>query len=484
MEEHKNKPKRVHRKSHGVISFRNLARTIADRWKLIDVPSKRILEHFASQEKQKYSREFKAWKARKKEREAARAAQVRSTVGASAAPVSTTPNGGLASDGSNTERDKKRKAAPGAQSNSVETSSVAPSLQQADAIAALGPDLHARIQQLLQGAGPTVPQSPGGNVPVTRLQVLQQMLSQVNGQIHHLGGGETQFSSPPAHPQFHAIQQRAFTQPELYLQGNAVGPQGLSAVPQSGGNSVDGVDPNILALLASLQQSQERRASFSQDHLSLFLLNQQLKEQNDQSVPQGATSPTYPSVTSTESTQGNPLQSLMLLQQQQHEQQQQLLKSQTQAATSQPTNDSGMGLSMEMLVAAMGRRQQEDQMMNQQQQSQTTPSPAAIEQALALLKQSLSSNLNDQHSSANSMPASSQGNPASLTANQLANGTTDASQPFAYPDLARTNNNLVNLKSMLASTFSVGREGTPGAQMDTRKGQQSPTSRADRKEGG
>ena len=55
--------KRQHRKAHGKISFRELARVIAKRWKTLDEPSRRILEAQAQVEKQVYQGNMKAFKA-------------------------------------------------------------------------------------------------------------------------------------------------------------------------------------------------------------------------------------------------------------------------------------------------------------------------------------------------------------------------------------------------------------------------------------
>ena len=69
---HANRGKRAHRKSHGKISFRDLARTIAARWKKIDEAPKAVFDNQAMIEKEKYSRAYKAWKARQKARDKAR----------------------------------------------------------------------------------------------------------------------------------------------------------------------------------------------------------------------------------------------------------------------------------------------------------------------------------------------------------------------------------------------------------------------------
>jgi len=60
--EHKARPKRPHRKSHGKISFLELARQIAARWKKIDASTKRIFEAQAIYEKEDYAQRFQEWK--------------------------------------------------------------------------------------------------------------------------------------------------------------------------------------------------------------------------------------------------------------------------------------------------------------------------------------------------------------------------------------------------------------------------------------
>ena len=65
----KSREKRPHRKSHGRISFGDLARTIADKWKSIDPQSKAIFDQYADVDMLRYRKEVKMWKD-KKEREA------------------------------------------------------------------------------------------------------------------------------------------------------------------------------------------------------------------------------------------------------------------------------------------------------------------------------------------------------------------------------------------------------------------------------
>jgi hypothetical protein len=59
--EHKFKPKRAHRKSHGKIGFRELARTIAGRWKALGAETRKVLDHQAQVEKQEHAKQFKLW---------------------------------------------------------------------------------------------------------------------------------------------------------------------------------------------------------------------------------------------------------------------------------------------------------------------------------------------------------------------------------------------------------------------------------------
>lgn len=66
------KEKRSHRKTHGKISFGDLARRIAQRWKQLDEESKRIFDGSAAIEKDRYRRELAEWtKHQKKWKDAA-----------------------------------------------------------------------------------------------------------------------------------------------------------------------------------------------------------------------------------------------------------------------------------------------------------------------------------------------------------------------------------------------------------------------------
>ena len=60
---------RRHRKTHGQISFGDLARRIADKWKTIGKNQKTLFDHYASLDMKRYRRDVAIWKA-KKEREA------------------------------------------------------------------------------------------------------------------------------------------------------------------------------------------------------------------------------------------------------------------------------------------------------------------------------------------------------------------------------------------------------------------------------
>lgn len=51
-----------HRKTHGKIGFADLARVIADKWKLLDVADKGAFESRANAEKERYRSELDAWK--------------------------------------------------------------------------------------------------------------------------------------------------------------------------------------------------------------------------------------------------------------------------------------------------------------------------------------------------------------------------------------------------------------------------------------
>jgi HMG (high mobility group) box len=54
-------PKRKHRKSHGKISFAELARTIANKWRALDIRFKALFEERAAMEKTRHHQEIVAW---------------------------------------------------------------------------------------------------------------------------------------------------------------------------------------------------------------------------------------------------------------------------------------------------------------------------------------------------------------------------------------------------------------------------------------
>lgn len=56
---------RRHRKTHGQISFGDLARTIADKWKTIDKDHRALFDHYAALDMKRYRREVSIWKAKK-----------------------------------------------------------------------------------------------------------------------------------------------------------------------------------------------------------------------------------------------------------------------------------------------------------------------------------------------------------------------------------------------------------------------------------
>lgn len=58
--------KRRHRKSHGKISFADLARTIANAWKKLDAPDKVVFDDCAAVENARYRRELESWMERQK----------------------------------------------------------------------------------------------------------------------------------------------------------------------------------------------------------------------------------------------------------------------------------------------------------------------------------------------------------------------------------------------------------------------------------
>jgi HMG (high mobility group) box len=61
LEQNPGRPKRKHRKSHGKISFAELARRIADKWKNLKPEAKDLLQERAAIEKTRYLRELEEW---------------------------------------------------------------------------------------------------------------------------------------------------------------------------------------------------------------------------------------------------------------------------------------------------------------------------------------------------------------------------------------------------------------------------------------
>ena len=60
------KAKRLHRKSHGKISFANLAKTISHRWRECDKSTKSIFEEIAKGDKERYFEECSQFKCRRR----------------------------------------------------------------------------------------------------------------------------------------------------------------------------------------------------------------------------------------------------------------------------------------------------------------------------------------------------------------------------------------------------------------------------------
>eukprot|EP00934_Nitzschia_sp_Nitz4_P003415 Nitzschia sp. Nitz4//scaffold19_size178191//89180//90305//NITZ4_001979-RA/size178191-exonerate_est2genome-gene-0.6-mRNA-1//1//CDS//3329540685//3405//frame0 len=61
----KSREKRRHRKTHGRISFGDLARKIAEQWKSISPKNKAIFDHYAEVDMLRYRREVKVWREKK-----------------------------------------------------------------------------------------------------------------------------------------------------------------------------------------------------------------------------------------------------------------------------------------------------------------------------------------------------------------------------------------------------------------------------------
>lgn len=58
---------RRHRKTHGRISFGDLARKIAEQWKTVDKDRKAVFEHYAEIDMRRYRKELRAWKEKKEQ---------------------------------------------------------------------------------------------------------------------------------------------------------------------------------------------------------------------------------------------------------------------------------------------------------------------------------------------------------------------------------------------------------------------------------
>ncbi|KAL7573326.1 hypothetical protein ACA910_011689 [Epithemia clementina (nom. ined.)] len=82
-DEHKRKGKRVHRKTHGKISFRELARTVANRWKQLDENTRKLLDQQALEERNEHAKLNKEW-LKMKNRDAAAAAREEQTTNVTA----------------------------------------------------------------------------------------------------------------------------------------------------------------------------------------------------------------------------------------------------------------------------------------------------------------------------------------------------------------------------------------------------------------
>ncbi|KAL7577252.1 hypothetical protein ACA910_003574 [Epithemia clementina (nom. ined.)] len=92
-EEHQKKGKRVHRRTHGKISFRDLARTVANRWKTLDVSTRRLLDLQALAEKEQHAKLNREWlKMKNQQMEAAINRQARMRGSHQALDTSTTPS--------------------------------------------------------------------------------------------------------------------------------------------------------------------------------------------------------------------------------------------------------------------------------------------------------------------------------------------------------------------------------------------------------
>lgn len=55
------KKKRIHRKTHGLVGFKELTNKIASRWKTIDEATRHLLDQLAEYDRIHYRKQFKAW---------------------------------------------------------------------------------------------------------------------------------------------------------------------------------------------------------------------------------------------------------------------------------------------------------------------------------------------------------------------------------------------------------------------------------------
>lgn len=74
---------RRHRKTHGRISFGDLARKIAEKWKIIGPEQKAVFEHYAELDMRRYRKEVKMWKDRKENEAYSRQAMMDGSANAS-----------------------------------------------------------------------------------------------------------------------------------------------------------------------------------------------------------------------------------------------------------------------------------------------------------------------------------------------------------------------------------------------------------------
>ncbi|KAL7573332.1 hypothetical protein ACA910_011695 [Epithemia clementina (nom. ined.)] len=89
-DEHKKKGKRVHRKTHGKIGFRELARTVANRWKKLDEDTRRVLDQQALEERNEHVKLSKEWLKMKNMETARQQAGINSGLGAATCSFTST----------------------------------------------------------------------------------------------------------------------------------------------------------------------------------------------------------------------------------------------------------------------------------------------------------------------------------------------------------------------------------------------------------